>query len=126
MFYLIRLSNPLNKRSIKYIATVKTNTMTITRDSFKDNLSFFRPAYFAPFCFYAFKICFNSFYCSVHFNYILYFKVKTRALKDSNPRHPVLETDVLPTELRTLSGEIPRLFLPPMNFTIVPFTTADV
>ena len=24
-----------------------------------------------------------------------------RALKDSNPRHPVLETDVLPTELRT-------------------------
>ncbi len=25
-----------------------------------------------------------------------------RALKDSNPRHPVLETDVLPTELRTL------------------------
>ena len=26
-----------------------------------------------------------------------------RALKDSNPRHPVLETDVLPTELRTQS-----------------------
>ncbi len=25
-----------------------------------------------------------------------------RALEDSNPRHPVLETDVLPTELRTL------------------------
>ena len=25
-----------------------------------------------------------------------------RALKDLNPRHPVLETDVLPTELRTL------------------------
>lgn len=24
-----------------------------------------------------------------------------RALEDSNPRHPVLETDVLPTELRT-------------------------
>ena len=29
-----------------------------------------------------------------------------RALKDSNPRHPVLETDVLPTELRTHVGEV--------------------
>ena len=27
--------------------------------------------------------------------------LQTHALRDSNPRHSVLETDVLPTELRT-------------------------
>lgn len=40
-------------------------------------------------------------YCTKATNRFLTNK-RIRALEDSNPRHSVLETDVLPTELRTL------------------------
>lgn len=94
--------NKMQYPSVKYVHEInrysENNNDYNDEKSFGKDLTSFGPSDFTPFGSYTFEICFDCFYCVCHFEVSFFIN---RALKDLNPRHPVLETDVLPTELRT-------------------------